>query len=238
MILAIGFKVEYVIDIVFLLAIVVWALVDAKKGFIGCFFSFISAIVCATAVLFLTGPVLRLTGGLFGLEKTIQGGLGDWLSTIPMGNIDISTSGWMEKMETLGLPQFIKDEVLKEISTITGTIPEGTMLGQYIGSAVGSFLALVICGILVLLITKLLMMLTRGILNSIAKASPFIWKINMVGGILAGAFKAVAMTCVILSILAVIPVEGISNFFDNTLLLKDWYHNNPMMTIYSWFTKM
>ena len=144
----------------------------------------------------------------------------------------------MEKLDAIGLPQFIKDAVLEEISTLTGTIPEGTLLGQFIGSAVGSFLAIGICGVAVFVVAKILMLLTKGILNAIARSSAFISKINVLGGIVAGAFKAFVIICIILAVLSIVPVEGISNIFDETLLLKGLYHNNPVMSVFAWFTKM
>jgi len=92
--LAATFNLEYIADIAFILVMLIWAIVDAKKGFINCFFSFVTAIVCTLAVLFLSAPVLEWTGGLFGLEGVIQGGLGDWLSTIKPFDIDVSMEGW------------------------------------------------------------------------------------------------------------------------------------------------
>ena len=237
MLLAIGFNKEYIVDLAFILGIMIWALIDGKRGFINCFFSFVTAIVCALAVLFLSGPILRLTGGMFGLEGAIQNGLGKWLSGIPMGNIDISADGWRNKLDALALPQFMKDSVLSEIESLAGDIPAGTMLGQFLGNVIGSFLALVVCSVFVFIATKLLMMLAKGILNSIARSSRLVSKINVLGGILAGTFKAFSLVCIILAILAVIPVESISNFFNNTLILKGLYHNNPLMLVLSWFTK-
>ena len=40
MLLAIDFKLEYIADIVFLIGLAIWAIIDGKKGFITCFFSF------------------------------------------------------------------------------------------------------------------------------------------------------------------------------------------------------
>ncbi len=237
MFLAIGFNMEYILDIVFVLGVLIWAFIDGRKGFISCFFSFVTAIVCALAVLFLSGPILRLTGGLFGLEGAIQGGLGGWLSGIPMGNIDVSAEGWKMKLDAMALPQFMKDAVLEEISGVVGGVPAGTLLGEYLGNVIGSFLSVVICSVLVFIATKLLMILAKGILNKIARASKIISKVNVLGGILAGTFKAFALVCVVLAILSVIPAEGISSFFNNTLILKGLYHNNPLMLVFSWFTK-
>lgn len=238
MVLALTFKPEYVFDIVLVLGIMIWAFADGKKGFINCFFSFITAIACTLAVMFLSGPILRMTGGLFGLEGSIQKGLGGWLSGIPMGNLDVSVDGWRTKLDALSLPQFMKDAVLEEIEGVVGGVPAGTLLGVYLGDVIGSFLSLVICSVFVFIGTKLLMGLLKGVLNRIARASKLVSKVNVLGGIVAGMFKAFALVCIVLAVLAVIPSESVSALFNNTMLLKSLYNNNPIMLVFSWFTNV
>ncbi len=235
MLLAIEFKAEYIADIVFVLAIMIWAFIDAKKGFINCFFSFVSAIVCAMAVLFLSKPVLTWTDGLFGLEKWIQDGLGEWLSGIKPFNLDISMEGWKAQFDEMSLPTFLQTAILAEIEPLAGEIPAGTMLGQYAGQAIGTFLALAVCGLALFIVAKLIMRLLRGALNRIAENSPFIEKINRLGGLVAGTFKAFALVCVVLAVMSLFASEGLTNFFDNTLWLKELYNNNPLMAVFAWF---
>ena len=235
MVLAIEFKLEYIADIVFLVGLAIWAIIDGRKGFITCFFSFVSAIACAIGVLFLSAPLLKMTGGLFGIEAWMQGGIGDWLSTIKPFDLDISTDGWSATLDTLSLPAFLKSAVLEEIDAVVGDIPSGTRLGQYVGSAIGSFLATVLCGIIMFIAVKLLMLLLRGVLNKVAESSAFISKINVLGGIAAGTFKAFSVVCILLALLSLIPAEWLTNFFNNTLILKGIYNNNPLLTVFSWF---
>lgn len=236
MFLAISFQMEYLADVALVLAILIWAIVDGRKGFINCFFSFVSAIVCTLAVLFLSGPVLKMTGGLFGVEEWMQEGLGSWLSGVKPFNIDVSAEGWRAQMDALSLPQFIKDAVLTEIESVAGDIPAGTMLGEYLGGVIGSFLATVLCAVLVFIVVKLIMMLFKGILNGVANSCFLISKLNVLGGIAAGFFKAFAIACIVLALLSLIPIEGLSEFFDKTLILKGLYNNNPLMKVFAWFT--
>ena len=165
----------------------------------------------------------------------MQGGLGDWISTIKPFDLDISTEGWSATLDTLSLPAFLKEAVLEEIAAYVGDIPAGTLLGQYVGSAIASFLATVLCGAMVFIVIKLLMLLLRGILNKVAKTSSFISKINVLGGILAGSFKAFSVVCILLALLSLIPAEWMTNFFNNTLILKGIYNSNPILTVFSWF---
>lgn len=234
MLLAIEFDWPYLLDAGLILAIIIWALIDGKRGFITCFFSFVSAIVCTLAVLFLSSPVLRVTNGLFGLEGVIQGGIGNWLSGIKPFNLDMSNDGWEIVLQGVSLPQFLKKAVVAEVEGVTGAIPPGTLLGHYAGNAIGGFLATGICAVVVFIATKLLMKLMRGILNRIARASFVIEKVNLLGGMAAGAFKAFAITCIALALLSLIPSQGMTEFFNRTLILKALYNNNPLYAIFSW----
>lgn len=233
--LATTFNIEYIADIVFILVLLIWGIVDGKKGFVSCFFSFITLIVSVLAVLFLSAPILKLTNGLFGLEGVMQTGLGDWISTIKPFNLDISMDGWMAKMEEMALPGFLEDAVLAEIENYAGDIPAGTMLGQYVGQVIGTFIATILCAIVIFFLVKLIMLLLRGVLNKIVNSCKFIQKINLLGGIFAGAFKAFAIVCIILSIVSLIPAPEISGFFDKTMILGNLYHNNPLLVVFSWF---
>ena len=233
--LAATFNIEYIADIVFVVALLIFGIVDGRKGFVACFFSFVTLIVSVLAMLFLSGPILKATGGLFGLEGVIQVGLGDWISTIKPFNLDISMDGWQAQMEAMALPQFLADAVLAEIDKVVGDIPAGTMLGQYVGQAIGTFIATIICAIAVFFVVKLIMLLLRGLLTKIVNSCGFIQKINLLGGILAGAFKGFAIICLLLSLVSLIPAPEISDFFDKTLFVGGLYHNNPLMAVFSWF---
>lgn len=233
--LAATFNIEYIADIAFVLILLIFAIVDGKKGFVACFFSIITLIVSLLAMFFFSGPILNATGGLFGLEGVIQVGLGDWISTIKPFNLDISMDGWQAQMEAMALPQFLADAVLAEINAVVGDIPAGTMLGQYVGQIIGTFVATIICAIAVFLVVKLIMALLRGLLTKIVNSCGLFKKINLLGGILAGVVKGFALLCAVLALVSLIPVPEIGVFFDGTLFVGMLYHENPLMAILSTF---
>lgn len=233
--LAANFNIEYIADIVFILVLLIWAIVDGKKGFVSCFFSIISTIVCVLAVLFLSGPVLGWTNGLFGLEEVMQVGLGDWLSTVKPFDLDVSMDGWQTKMDEIALPAFLADAVLAEIQKVVGDIPAGTMLGQYLGVTIGTFAATILCAIVIFFLVKLIMLLLRGLLNKFVSSCKLFQKINVLGGMIAGAFKGFFVVCAVLAILSLIPSPELIDFFDMTLILGGLYYDNPIMVVFSWF---
>jgi hypothetical protein len=141
-------------------------------------------------------------------------------------------------MEQMALPQFIVDAVLAEIEEVMaslGEIPAGTMLGEYVGQVIGSFLTSVICAIALFIIVKLIMLLLRGVLNKIVSASKFIEKINVLLGAATGIIIGFIIVCALLAILTLIPVPEIAVFFDNTMMLKGLYHNNPILVLIGTF---
>ena len=63
---------NYAVDAIAIVCIFLFAISNAKKGFVECFFGFISTILAViVAFLFMKG-VLSWTGGLFGLQGVIE----------------------------------------------------------------------------------------------------------------------------------------------------------------------
>ncbi|MBQ8374514.1 MAG: CvpA family protein [Clostridia bacterium] len=238
--LAAEFNWAYIADIVFILILIIWAIIDARKGFITCFFSFISTIVAVLVVVLFSASITDWTNGLFGLRDLLGEGIGNGLSSVAPFNIDISTEGIAETIGALALPDFIKDAVLTEVTAVIesagmGGLEAGTLLGQFVGQEIAGFLASTICAIVLFFLVKLIMLIVRGILNKVAENAPIFQKINLIGGMFVGLFKGFLAVCGLLAILSLIPAEGLVNFFDSTLMLGGLYHNNPIMAIFGLF---
>ena len=66
--------INYAVDGIAILAVIIFAGKAANKGFVKCFFKFISTIVAIIVAFLLMNAVLQWTGGLFGLEGIIKDG--------------------------------------------------------------------------------------------------------------------------------------------------------------------
>ena len=227
------FKGAFVLDIIFFVALFIFALIDARKGFIGCFFSFVSGIAAVLVALFFSGGFCLLTGGLFGLQGLIGGGLGNAFSGIKILNIDLSASGVEGALASVALPQFLKNKVLQIASA--GSFPEGTTLAMQLGDVLAQFIVTLICAVLLFILVKLLMRLLRGVLTKAADSMTAIRKVNRILGMLVGILKVLFFTCALFALLAIFPSEAITSFFNDTILLSGLYNNNPIYAVFGLF---
>ena len=234
--LAVVFKAAYIIDIILLIGVIIWAIVDAKRGFITCFFSFVSTIVAILVVSIFSKSIIAGTNGLFGLEDLIGKGLGNWLGGVEIFNYDISPEGFEGYIDTLNLPEFFKASIINEIKSfyeVNGldSIEAGTTLGYFVGATIAGYLVSIICAVVIFFLVKLIMLILRGIFNKIAESVPLFQKLNVIFGMLVGILKTLFFACLILAILSLIPSEGMTSFFNDTLVVNVLYNNNPVMAL-------
>lgn len=226
------FHAAYIADIVFMLALVVFSLFGAKKGLIKTFFGFVSTVVAIIFAFLFASLALDWTNGLFGLEKIICDGIGNALSKIEILSIDVSAEGLSAALEGISLPMFLKEAIVEEVA-VEG-VAAGTTLGMIVGKTVGEFLTLLVCGVLVFFLMKLLMKLFEGIFNKLVDNWDLTRAINTLLGALIGLIKGVLIVSLIIAGLSLIPMEWMTEFFDNTLILKELFHNNPINAILAW----
>ncbi len=229
------FKWAYAVDIVFLLMLFLFAFLDAKKGFIGCFFALVSTVVAIVVALLCAGGFQSLTGGLFGLEGVIAGGLTNVLSGVKGLNVDVSPSGIEGQLANASLPQFLKDKVVQLVQSGAESIPAGTTIAMKVGEVLARFIVLLIAAVVLFILTKLLMLLLKHLLNKFVESLTAIRKVNRLLGMCVGLLKAFAITCGLLAILAIFPSQGITDFFNDTILLSGLYNNNPIHAVFGLF---
>ena len=227
------FKGAFVLDIVFFVMLFLFAYLDARKGFIGCFFSFVSGLTAVLVALLFAGGFNALTGGLFGLQGAIGNGIGNALLNVEGFNVDISAGGIADQLSALSLPQFIKDAVLEAVQGMGGNLPDGTLLGMQVGNVLAQFITTLICAVVLFFIVKLFMSLLKRVLNKFADSLTAIRKVNRLLGMCVGLLKVFAVTCVIFAILALFPSEGMTNFFNDTILLSGLYNHNPIHAVFA-----
>ena len=234
--LAIAFHAAYIVDIILIVGLIIWAIIDAKRGFITCFFSFVSTIVAILVVSIFSKSIISWTNGLFGLEGLIGKGLGNWFGGVEIFNVDISQEGIFEYIEGLSLPGFLKKAVTDEVRAIYETngwegIAAGTTLGQFIGAEIAGYLISIICAVVLFFLVKLIMLILRGILNKVVEGVPVFQKLNTILGMVVGILKCLFFACLILAVLSLIPAQGMVDFFNSSLIVKGLYNHNPIMAL-------
>ncbi|MBQ8406456.1 MAG: CvpA family protein [Clostridia bacterium] len=85
------------------------------------------------------------------------------------------------------------------------------------------------------MIIKLLMKIFSGLFDKLVDNWDLTRALNTLLGSLIGLVKGVLIVSLILAGLSLIPMEWLTEFFDNTLILKVLFHENPINKILAMF---
>lgn len=231
-----AFQAAYAVDICFAIVLLVSAFAGAKKGFIKCVFGLVATLVALILAITLASTVAGLLPSVFGAEGSLAGKLETTFVKWKGFDTDISASGVEAALENVTLPGFIKDSIVKMAGEMND-LPEGATLASLAAPVVAQFLGLLICGILIFIVARLLLLLIEKILTKIVNSWGLAAMLNRTLGFAAGLLEALIFICGALAILSLIPVEGITTFFDKTLVLKYLYHQNPLPKLWGLFIK-
>ena len=220
-------------DIIALIFIVVFAIVCAKRGFIDCFFSFVSTIVALIVAFTCAKLVLGWTNGLFGLQASMNNGLTAAFEKMSGFAEDVSDSGAEAAIQNGNVPAILGRLILKWAGT--GELPAGTTLGSLLGGSVSQLACSLICGVVLYFVTLLILLLLKSILNAIANGISAVDTVNTVLGALVGIIESVLLVCLVLTVLTLFPSQAISGYLNTSLLLGFFYNHNPLVLLLSLF---
>ena len=224
--------VNYAVDALVIVVMVMFAASSAKKGFVECFFGFISTILAVIAAFTFMKGVLIWTEGLFGLQGVIEDAVVGGLGKIEGFGIDVSAAGIEAALADKNLPSFLIDAVVSSVGN--QEVPLGTTLAMIVGGTIAEFMATLVSWFVVFLIVKLLLKLVRGILNSIVEALPIVGSLNHLLGFVVGGIKGLLIVCGVIAVLALIPIEGLNVFLSECTIVRWLYNSNPLHVIFSW----
>ncbi len=224
-----AFQTAYLLDIAIVVILLIGALRDAKKGFIGCVFGLIISIVSLVVAFFCASTVVEATGGLFGLGDTICSAIEESLLGIVGFDADVSQEGLVAALEGVNFPPF-----LAELIASNGVeAPAGTTLAAHISVTIGSFATLVLTGILLFLLSKLVLTLVEKIFTSLVSKVSLLGAVNGALGALIGVIKGALTICLIFSVLSLITSPAINEFINQSLFAHFIYNDNPINYIFS-----
>lgn len=224
--------VNYIIDILAIIVIVGSAIVSAKKGFVECIFGMASTIVAALLAFLLMKPALWATGGLFGLQGATENGCIGVLSKIKGFSIDISNQGISEALAGKALPQFLIDAIISSVGQ--STIPVGTTIAMLAGKALGGLIVGLVSWVFVFVTVKLLLLLLKKIINSLVEKISIVNGVNIALGILLGVIQGLLIISAVIALLSILPLPGVTSFFNGCVFVKGLYNHNPINVILGW----
>ena len=224
----------YIADAIVILFALLMIIICGKKGFIGCLLGMISTLIAFIAAIFLAKPVLGLTDGLFGLQEKIGLSFTESFAKIKGFDADISSVGVEAALEANNVAAVFAALIIKLIGKQEVLAP-GTTLAGLLGNATSRLAATLIAGVAVFILIKLVVLLLKGVLRSVVKKIKLVGGIDMLLGALVGFLQAFLIVCGILAGLAVLPIESVSTYFDDTLFVGKLFAHNPLITILGWF---
>jgi len=95
-------------------------------------------------------------------------------------------------------------------------------------------LATLVSGVAIFLLFKLIFFLLRTIITAVLDRLPVAGKVNRLLGFLVGFIQGTFLLYGVLALFALIPFDGIANFFSDCLLLDFMFFKNPIFSILSW----
>ncbi|MBQ3220616.1 MAG: CvpA family protein [Clostridia bacterium] len=221
-----------VVDIIAGIAILIFAIIAAKKGFIDCFFSLVTTILAIVLAFSLMKSVMRWTGGLFGLEDVIIKGCENALLKIKGFSLDISNAGIEAALAEQDLPKFLIDMVIEQFGN--ADLAAGTTLAMIVGSSLGSLITSLIAWVVVFIVAKLLLWIVKKIIMAIVDSVSPVAFVNHLLGFFIGALEGLLIVSLVVAILGIIPAEGLTNFFNECTFVKWLFHHNPLNTVLGW----
>ncbi len=226
---------NYLLDILVVVVLIGYIIGGAKKGFVNCFFKFISSFVAILVAIALAGAFVNLTGGLFGLQETLADkfvatfeGMGEgWNQPLPWEYLQ-------EGLVESGFPKAITDLVTKMYSGHEG---EALSLGMVFAGAIGRLLTLVIATIVLFIILKIVIFILRKTLTALIEKIPLVNKLNGLLGAVFGFLQGIVTMYILLAILSVLPIGGVAEFLSTSIILGFLWEHNFIMGLLSLFVK-
>lgn len=226
---------NYLVDIIIVLVLIGFALVCSKKGFIECFFNFVSTVAAVLVAVLLAKAVISLTGGLFGLQDTMMDSFEKAFLKIEGFDLDISTNGLQAALAEKNIPDFLAKMVVDTFGN--KEIAEGTTLAMAVGGTLAKYAITFITWIVLFLITRLILRILKSILTKLAEKITLIGAVNTLLGCVVGLIEGLLLIYAVLAVLALIPSDSITVYLNNSFFVGWLYNHNLINLLLGWIVK-
>ena len=221
---------QYAADGVVIVGILIFAFVAAKKGFVRCFFGLISTVAALIIAFLFCNALAEWASATLGLEETIKTACINALNNVVGFDTDISSGGIATALEGK-IPSFLIPVIIDSIAD--QTLPQGTTVAMVAGDALGGIVVTFIAWLVLFLASKLVLKLVEKILSSIVAKLPIVGALNTLLGFVVGALQGLLIISAIVAVLSFIPIDGLSSFFNECMVLNWLYNHNPINLILS-----
>lgn len=220
------------LDIVLVGALIIMALLGARKGLIGSLLGVVSTVLALVLVFTLAKPFSGWTNGLFGLGGALEKAFAGSFAKMDGMNLDISGAGVESALAEHDVPKIFRSFLLDRYAG--ADLPAGTTLAMLLGGVVADWAIVFLCGVVLFFLTKLVFKLLRGVLNGVVNRIPILGSVNRLVGSLIGALKLILIISAVLALLTLIPVLSIGEYISQSVILGALYNHNPLFVIIGW----
>ena len=224
---------NYLVDIIVVLILAGFTLVCARRGFIDCFFEFVSTIAAFLFALLLPKAVVSATGGLFGLQDVMAKSLESSFLKIKGFDTELSAAGMEAALEAKNIPGFLVRLIVNTFGD--STLPVGTTIATVAGGSVARLATMLIVFALLYALIWFVFFLLRKILNALAEKITLVHRVNSILGGVAGFVEGLLILYGVLALISLIPSEGMMTYFNNSILVGFLYNNNLLSIMLGWF---
>lgn len=184
-----------IIDIVIVLALVIFGIIGFKKGFLKSIISLFSWVVCLAIAILTAKYVATWINGIYDFSGLISGKIAD--SLIGINDFFARTISSFESKEAItdgingieGLNGILK-QILKVVFSNTNVdMASESTVGAVAGASLGYIIMIIIAGILVFIVLKILIAILSRLFDNIARTK-ILGGLNKVLGLVFGVVKA------------------------------------------------
>ena len=223
---------SYLLDVVVVLFILGFTFVCARKGFIECFFGFVSSFVAIILAFSFAKLLLSATGGFFGLQGALSKKFTEVFSKVAGFDVDVSGMGVKEALKEGDVSAALSGLVLSVFGK--SDLPAGTTIGSMLGVSVSKFAVTLFCGALIFAAAKLIIFLLKKTLSKLAEKIGVLGRVDTLLGAIVGLLESVIIVFLVVSVLTIIPSQTITTYLDNSIFVGALYNYNPLVHILGW----
>ena len=222
----------YAVDFIALAVVLVFAVVNARRGFVDCLFGFISTLVAILFAFLLMKTFVRITGGVFGLQGLIERGCTSALLKLKGFDLDISAQGITETLSGK-IPKFLINIVVENIAK--GDAPAGTTVASVVAQTISGYAINLIAWILLFFLAKLIIHFLQRFLSVLVKKLPIVGSVNTLLGLAVGILEGVLIVSIVVAVFGLFPSLALAEFFNGAFVIKVIYNHNPLLLVLKLF---
>ena len=218
---------NYILDGIALLFIIGYAIVCARKGFIECFFSFVTVYISIVLAFSFAKLALSVTNGWFGMQASLTKSFTKSFEDVEAFTMAVDKNGLEAALSQHDLPKFLVNLAVEWFGS--ETLPEGTTIAMVLGQVTARLLSLLISGAFVFVLSIVGLFFLKKILSAFIKTIKILGLVNGVLGACVGLFQSLLIISTILGVVALIPSATIEGYLTNSLFLGVLYENNLLI---------